>query len=139
MRACTCEHLEGVHAAGCPSEVGASIPEPHPEAQWERAENVACVECPSCAFTFDAFHTDEPHGDSYSCPSCAELNLRAELDVLVGRLEQAEKERQEWEDRAGDALATLNTVELERDDLSEAARINRLTAEQGRRSGEGPH
>lgn len=37
---------------------------------WQLHRGVTCVECPSCAFTFDAEHTDEPDGESYSCPNC---------------------------------------------------------------------
>lgn len=39
-------------------------------AGWEVETGVRCVICPACAFTFDAFHTDE--GGGYSCPACAE-------------------------------------------------------------------
>ena len=28
------------------------------------------VECPRCAFTFGADHTDDDHGAGYSCPNC---------------------------------------------------------------------
>lgn len=36
---------------------------------WEYKENVNCVECSKCLFTFDAFHVDGSTG-KYSCPAC---------------------------------------------------------------------
>jgi hypothetical protein len=103
------------------------MPEPHPEAQT--LEPVVVREMR------ESRNWHISHGRPVDQDESDFLDA---WDVLAGRLEQAEKERQEWEDRAGDALATLNTVELERDDLSEAARINRSTGK-SRRSGEGPH
>ena len=43
-------------------------------------DTVTCVSCPACAFTFDAVHSDADGG--YSCPACAEVRLKAELDRL---------------------------------------------------------
>lgn len=43
---------------------------------WYRESNVDCVVCPSCAFTFDAVHSDPDGG--YSCPLC-ELDEAAAL------------------------------------------------------------
>ncbi len=36
---------------------------------WEKQENVTCVVCPDCGFTFDAFHTEQD-GVTYVCPCC---------------------------------------------------------------------
>jgi hypothetical protein len=36
---------------------------------WTTEDNVTCVVCPGCAFTFDAIHTNPEGG--YSCPVCA--------------------------------------------------------------------
>jgi hypothetical protein len=53
----------------------------------------------------------EPTTDVTRWSRTAEIQARATLRAL--------EERDEWENRAGDALATLNTVELERDGLRE--------------------
>ena len=51
-----------------------------PGDEWDRAVAVTCVECPKCAFTFDATHEDEDGG--YSCPQCDQLALQAENERL---------------------------------------------------------
>lgn len=38
------------------------------------------VECPDCAFTFDACHTSE--GGGYSCPACAEAQVETLREAL---------------------------------------------------------
>lgn len=61
---------------------------------WNRWPDVACVECPRCAFTFDEVHTSKVDGAAgYTCPACAEDDLQAELTVLRARAEQAEAQR----------------------------------------------
>ncbi len=55
---------------------------------WGATVSVTCVSCPECGFTFDAFHTDPPT-DSYSCPCCAEVALRAERDAALADLANA--------------------------------------------------
>lgn len=47
---------------------------------WDRHEGVTVVECPDCAFCFDADHEDE-HG-GHSCPACAEIRHREALDLV---------------------------------------------------------
>lgn len=42
--------------------------------------NEKLYECPECAFTFLAGHTDE--GGGYSCPNCAEAKLAQQLAAL---------------------------------------------------------
>lgn len=46
---------------------------------WSSEPEVDCVVCPSCAFTFDADHTDYDNG--YSCPLC-------ELTAIAGEVER---------------------------------------------------
>lgn len=66
---------------------------------WRRVENVLCVECPECLFTFAAEHTSGD-SDSYSCPNCDDgapcvsyAALQAERDALLQTLEtRAERE-----------------------------------------------
>ena len=41
---------------------------------WEIVPCQPVVECPGCGFTMGIDHTDEPNGDSYTCPVCAEAN-----------------------------------------------------------------
>ena len=44
-------------------------------------ETVECVVCPSCAFTFDARHSDEGvEPERYTCPSCEVDALLADPD-----------------------------------------------------------
>lgn len=50
---------------------------------WEKHVGCTCVECPSCAFLFDESHTDDGEALSYSCPNCAEIELRAALGVAA--------------------------------------------------------
>jgi hypothetical protein len=45
---------------------------------WTRETGVTCVVCPGCAFTFDAFHT-ENDGSGYDCPACAEHRITVAL------------------------------------------------------------
>ncbi len=51
------------------------------EGAWDRVSGVECVECPTCAFTFGADHETVMHGYvvGYSCPNCAEVELRRSL------------------------------------------------------------
>lgn len=37
--------------------------------EWNVHQGVTCVECPGCAFTFDADHQDVDR-DGYTCPEC---------------------------------------------------------------------
>lgn len=46
-------------------------------------DEVHCVVCPDCAFTFDYVHRDVDGG--YSCPHCAENRLGSEVDRLRER------------------------------------------------------
>jgi len=55
---------------------------------WGQAVAVTCVECPDCAFTFDATHEDKDGG--YSCPQCDQLALQAENDRLREALRRIE-------------------------------------------------
>jgi ssDNA-binding Zn-finger/Zn-ribbon topoisomerase 1 len=48
---------------------------------WTRWNSVECVECPDCAFTFDADH-EATDGSGYSCPVCAEVALTARVAQL---------------------------------------------------------
>ncbi|HUW15390.1 MAG TPA: hypothetical protein VM537_37110 [Anaerolineae bacterium] len=45
---------------------------------WTVWKGQTCVECPDCAFTMGAGHTDEPNGESYSCPACSQPTEGAE-------------------------------------------------------------
>jgi len=51
-----------------------------PGTEWDRVVGITGVECPDCAFTFDAAHEDE--GGGYSCPLCSEIALQAEVERL---------------------------------------------------------
>lgn len=49
------------------------------DAEWERKENVSCVECPNCLFTFAAIHTVPDTGTGeYLCPECGFPEAAAE-------------------------------------------------------------
>jgi hypothetical protein len=45
--------------------------------EWQRETVVECVACPDCAFTFDARQEDTDGG--YTCPQCAENEMRRQL------------------------------------------------------------
>jgi hypothetical protein len=49
-----------------------------------------CVQCPACAFTFAAYHTDGAAG-GYSCPACGEQRAREEAarEAVLATLRQA--------------------------------------------------
>jgi hypothetical protein len=67
--------------------------------EWPRHKGVTCVECPDCAFCFDADHTDAGTAgeETYSCPQCAQSELatlieaarRVDATVREGEEEQA--------------------------------------------------
>jgi hypothetical protein len=57
---------------------------------WDVDENVRCVVCPDCAFTFDAVHSDTADSGTYSCPLCAEVRLEAEVESLRAKLAAAD-------------------------------------------------
>jgi len=86
----------------------------NPEAtEWEREQNVECVVCPTCAFTYDAFHTVD--GGGYVCPVCAKSPDESSIEKR-GRHQVTRRGNQviwvvEVEEAALDQLLT------ERDDL----------------------
>ena len=48
---------------------------------WQIENNVECVVCPACEFTFAAHHDNCDDG-SYSCPNCEEHRLAAIVAVI---------------------------------------------------------
>lgn len=92
---------------------------------WETEESVTCVVCPTCAFTFDADHTNTV-GGGYSCPACHAADLEREVaqEIAKKNLEGAIKREyaERWERskrevielRARAALGFLGPAELDR-------------------------
>jgi hypothetical protein len=74
--------------------------------EWEHEQNVECVVCPSCAFAFDACHTDADGG--YSCPACAEAALLTERDALKKERDEAIVRYVELPERESDLAIQLH-------------------------------
>jgi hypothetical protein len=118
-------------------------------AEWEREENVLCVVCPDCAFTFNADHTDT--GGGYSCPCCfehaarnpavterpaeAELagaahvraTLIAEADACRERMEAAEADRDRLQASLTNCGRERAEAQIDRDRYREALEWERDT------------
>lgn len=62
---------------------------------WTVEDGVRCVVCPSCAFTFDAHHTDAAT-DRYSCPLCAEVRLLALRAAVQSMVEDGHPNAEDW-------------------------------------------
>jgi predicted SprT family Zn-dependent metalloprotease len=50
---------------------------------WTTVIGVTCVECPVCAFTFDADHVTVSTGE-YDCPVCRQSKLETALREIEG-------------------------------------------------------
>lgn len=50
--------------------------------EWVIEENVTCVVCPECAFTFAADHVDVDD-PIYHCPACAEIRLERVIEDML--------------------------------------------------------
>lgn len=98
-------------------------------------ERVKVWSCPDCAFSFDAFHTDQDGG--YSCPACAELRLSSEVATLtatVAGLRELAREAIEDHTRLFDLAR--NSHRSERDCLGKRDALRaRLAALDGQKEG----
>lgn len=68
------------------------------QAAWEVEDGVRCVSCPDCAFTMDAFHTDDQTGE-YTCPCCEVDRTRAERDRALALVESIQRDYAELSER----------------------------------------
>lgn len=92
----------------CPKCIRPATPAPSPGSGWLTEEAVRCVVCPACAFTFDAFHTDE--GGGYSCPQCAENAQRTAREQAEGEREEMMLEAMRQASELRDRLAAMRAL-----------------------------
>jgi Zn finger protein HypA/HybF involved in hydrogenase expression len=84
--------------------------------------NLEVWECPTCAFTFDARHTNDGTDGEYSCPVCAESQLRARVARLEAQVEKREVTLHAlWRIHADDPSRSWTDVAIEMRAIVKAA------------------
>lgn len=53
---------------------------------WVTEDGVRCVVCPTCAFTYDAYHEDTSRPGYYSCPICALAQVERAVNQAISEL-----------------------------------------------------